>query len=59
MSYKIERADKNASLMMDAHGADSKEYKEALLLLDIAIEEEALSNDGWSDAEIRAMDGVL
>ena len=59
MSYKIERADKNATLVMDAHGADSKEYEEALLLLDIAIEEEALSNDGWSDAEIRAMDGVL
>lgn len=49
--------DIDATEAAEKWGYDSPQYADALALIDAEIERQAIADDGWSEAEIRSMNG--
>lgn len=54
---EIERLDAEAAHIASLYGVGSFFHRQTVTRIDEAIEREAIANDKWSLAEMRAMDG--
>lgn len=56
-SFSLQVLDTNITRARETYGVNSTQFQEAVDAYDREIERQAIACDGWTDAEIRAMNG--
>ena len=56
-SFSLQVLDANVTRARETYGINSTQFQEVVDAYDREIERQAIASDGWSDAEIRAMNG--